>query len=104
MVGDVVLTPYPFTDLSQPKTRPAVVIADAGMSDWIVCQITSRASQSVLQIEIGRGDMQTGNLRVVSYARPDRLITLNDSVFQRTVGHLTNTKLNEILTAARGLF
>ena len=41
MVGDVVLTPFPFTDLSQTKIRPAVVLADVGMQDWVLCEITS---------------------------------------------------------------
>ena len=41
MVGDVVLTPFPFTDLSEIKIRPAVVLAGVGMRDWVLCEITS---------------------------------------------------------------
>jgi mRNA interferase MazF len=40
-VGSVVLVPFPFSDLSQSKLRPAVVLADAGRGDWILCQVTS---------------------------------------------------------------
>jgi mRNA interferase MazF len=40
-VGQVVLVPFPFSDLSQAKMRPAVVLADAGRGDWILCQVTS---------------------------------------------------------------
>jgi mRNA interferase MazF len=40
-VGAVVLVPFPFSDLSQSKRRPAVVLADVGRNDWILCQITS---------------------------------------------------------------
>ena len=32
--GSVVLVPFPFSDLSQSKLRPAVVLADAGRGDW----------------------------------------------------------------------
>ena len=39
--GTVVLVPFPFSDLSQAKLRPAVVLADVGRGDWILCQITS---------------------------------------------------------------
>ena len=39
--GAVVLVPFPFSDLSQSKLRPAVVLADAGQGDWILCQLTS---------------------------------------------------------------
>ena len=37
----VVLVPFPFSDLSQAKLRPAIVLADVGRDDWILCQITS---------------------------------------------------------------
>ncbi len=36
------LVPFPFSDLSRAKLRPAVVLADAGRGDWILCQITSK--------------------------------------------------------------
>ena len=39
--GEVVLVPFPFSDLSQSKLRPAVCLADAGRGDWVLCQVTS---------------------------------------------------------------
>lgn len=42
-VGAVVLVPFPFSDLSQTKLRPAVVLANAGRGDWVLSQITSNA-------------------------------------------------------------
>ena len=39
--GQVVVVPFPFSDLSQFKVRPAVCLANAGRGDWILCQITS---------------------------------------------------------------
>ena len=44
-VGAVILVPFPFSDLSQAKLRPALVLADAGKNDWILCQITSNPYQ-----------------------------------------------------------
>jgi hypothetical protein len=40
--GDVVIIPFPFTDLSGNKKRPAFVVADLSGDDIIVCQITSK--------------------------------------------------------------
>ena len=40
--GAIVLVRFPFSDLSQAKLRPAVVLVDAGRGDWILCQVTSK--------------------------------------------------------------
>jgi mRNA interferase MazF len=40
--GDVVVIPFPFSDLSQAKRRPALVIAAFEGNDAILCQITSK--------------------------------------------------------------
>ena len=39
--GDVVVIPFPFSDLSQAKRRPALVLAELEGNDRILCQITS---------------------------------------------------------------
>ncbi len=39
--GQVVFLPYPFSDLTDSKLRPVVVLAKGSRSDWIVCQVTS---------------------------------------------------------------
>ncbi len=51
------------------------------------------------------GDLQAGQLRRRnSRARPDRLTTLNESVFQRTLARLTDSKTAEILAEIRSFF
>ncbi len=39
--GLVVLVRFPFSDLSTSKLRPALILASAGGTDWVLCQITS---------------------------------------------------------------
>ena len=38
--GDVVVAPFPFSDLSATKKRPALVVATLTGDDVILCQIT----------------------------------------------------------------
>ena len=104
MVGDVVLAPIPFTDLSQVKIRPAVVLAGVGMQDWVLCEVTSGPQRRGQYIALRPGDMATGRLKLRSWARPDRLTTLNDSVFERRLGRLSAAKHAEIAAAVRSLF
>ena len=107
MVGDVVWAPFPFTSLRGAKIRPVLVLADAreaGEDDWIVCEITSSSTPHNRAIPIGPGDMQSGRLRRDSVARPDRLITLNQDVFRRIIGRVTDAKQAEVRAAVRSLF
>ncbi len=103
MVGDVVLTPFPYTDLSDVKIRPALVVADVGMGDWIVCEITTSTVRRPGTIAISQQDMQSGTLRFASWVRPDRIYTLNQRLFRQTVGRLAEAKQAEISAALRNL-
>jgi mRNA interferase MazF len=72
-VGAVVLVPFPFSDVSQAKLRPAVVLADAERGDWILSQITSNPFGDAKAISLTADDFGHGVLRNVSYARPGKL-------------------------------
>ena len=104
MVGDVIVTTFPYTDLSTVAIRPAMVLANAGPRDWVVCQITSRRQSYFGSVAITQRDMQAGILRNNSRVRTSRLHTLNDSLFRNTVGRLSDAKQAEILPAVRSLF
>ena len=104
MVGDIVETLFPYTDLSDVKSRPAIVLADIGMADWILCEITSRRRLRSGDIAITQADLESGALARDSWARPSRLHALNESLFEDTIGRLTDAKLAEVLGAVRALF
>lgn len=50
--ASVVLVEFPFSDLSDKKLRPAIVLAQATKEDWILCQVTSNTSIDDKAIEI----------------------------------------------------
>jgi len=60
----VVLVPFPFSDLSRAKLRPAVVLADAGRGDWILCQVTSKPYGDPRALPLGNSDFESGALKV----------------------------------------
>lgn len=86
--GAVVLVPFPFSDLSNSKLRPAVVLADAGKGDWVLCQVTSKSYADPYAIELKDEDFSSGSLKVTSYARPEKLFTANGSLIVTQVGKL----------------
>jgi hypothetical protein len=57
--GEVVLVPFPFSDLSQSKLRPAVCLADAGRGDWVLCQVTSNPYGDPLAVPLSAADFTT---------------------------------------------
>ena len=104
MVGDVVITQLPYTNLATIVIRPVLVVADVGPYDWVVCQITSRGQNRPGNIPITQSDMQSGTLRRESWVRTGRLHTLDESLFGSPVARLSSAKLGEILAAVRRLF
>ena len=73
--GKVILVPFPFSDLSQSKLRPAVVLAGVGRGDWILCQVTSNPYGDPLAIPLVEESFDEGSLRIDSFARPGKLFT-----------------------------
>ena len=73
--GGIVLLPFPFSDLSQAKLRPAAVLADAGRGDWILCQVTSNPYGDSTAVRLPASSFASGSLRPDSYARPGKLFT-----------------------------
>jgi len=101
--GEVVLVTFPFSDLSQTKLRPAVVLARASRTDWVLCQITSNPYSDSRAIEITNDSFDSGSLKMVSYARPGKLFTGNDSLIAAGVGKLRTEVFKEIVDSVIGL-
>ena len=97
--GAVVLVPFPFSDLSQAKLRPAIVLAGAGRGDWILCQVTSKAYGDPRAVALADADFAAGSLRAASYARPGKLFTANHSLMVAQVGSLKMSLLKRIVEA-----
>jgi mRNA interferase MazF len=97
--GEVVLVPFPFSDLSRSKLRPAIVLAEAGRGDWILCQITSNPHSDPRAIELTQASFSTGALQVISYARPGKLFTANQELVISQVGSLKRETFETVIRA-----
>lgn len=95
--GDVVVLPFPFSDLSQTKRRPALVIAEAGGDELLLCQITSQAARDRHAVALGMADFQSGSLSKQSHIRPNRIFTADAGIIAYTAGHLLGSKTSEVV-------
>ena len=101
--GTVVLVPFPFSDLSQWKLRPALVLAEAGRGDWALCQITSNPYSDPRAVTLDEPDFEAGSLRVKSYIRPGKLFTANESLMTAQAGRLKPESLAHAIEAVIAL-
>lgn len=86
---EVVLLPFPFTDLSANKKRPVLILkASNFQGDFLAVQITSQSGfENALALQ--QNDFELGLLPKTSYVRPDKLITLNGSLVVQRMGRIS---------------
>jgi mRNA interferase MazF len=101
--GAVVLVRFPFSDLSQTKLRPAVVLAEAGRGDWILCQVTSKPYGDSRAIKLEDASLTSGSLRMTSYARPGKLFTANRDLIVAEVARLKSGPFCGVIDAVVSL-
>jgi len=94
--GDVVVAPLDFSDFSNFKRRPALVIAAPKGLDPILCMITSRGRNDGYDVAITRADFESGGLRAVSVVRFCHLFSVDESVIEYQAGKLKDEKMKEI--------
>ena len=97
--GQVIVLPFPFSDLSRSKLRPALLLASVGRRDWIACQITSNAYADLRAIGLAEGDFAEGGLQRESFARPGKLFTAHEDLFSAGAGHVRPATLDAVRAA-----
>lgn len=97
--GDVVLVPFPFSDLSTSKVRPAVVVSTeqyhAQEPDLILAALTSRLDAATGPLDHVLLDWQGARLKFPSAFKPV-VLTLDPSRVIFRVGELSNRDLAAI--------
>ena len=102
--GAVVLVPFPFSDLSASKLRPAIVLAGAGRGDWVLCQVTSNPYGDPLALELHPADFAQGSLHRTSFARPARLFTAQQRLLVAKVAQLTDVAFGMLIDGVIKVF
>ncbi|MBF0538011.1 MAG: type II toxin-antitoxin system PemK/MazF family toxin [Nitrospirae bacterium] len=109
--GDIVLVPFPFTDLSSQKVRPALVLTpDLISTDVVIAFISSYIQQKVLSTDyilgLGHMDFPATGLKKPSVFRMNKLLTVQRSLIIRRLGKVSpaiQDELDRRLRVATGL-
>lgn len=100
--GTVVLTPFPFTDLTGSRVRPAVIVSrsDRPGDDVILAFISSVPPQTLLKtdllIEASHPDFPTTGLKVRSVIKCDKLATVERRILLGEIGQLSHALIQEL--------
>ncbi|MDP1729019.1 MAG: type II toxin-antitoxin system PemK/MazF family toxin [archaeon] len=94
--GDVVITPFPFSDLKSLIKRPALIVANLKGEDLILCQITSKSHLDPYQISLDKQDFSEGDLNIASFIKPSILFTLRESIILYKAGRINKNKIKEV--------
>ena len=106
--GDIVLIPFPFTDLTSSKIRPAVVIsAEPQGNDIIIAFISSVVPESIGKTEYlltsKSPDFTLTGLKKNSVFKMNKLLTISSALILRRLGRIgsaTQKELNNCLKKA----
>ena len=96
-IGDIVLIPFPFSELSQVKVRPAVVITETKdkYKDLVVSAISSVVPTKRSEREFIIAKSEKNNLRVRSVVKADRIVTVKRERVIAVIGKLTDNELSK---------
>lgn len=102
--GDVVVVPFPFSDLSSSKRRPALVLTSLEGDDLILSQITSQNMSDSYSISIGTDDIENGSLSRDSNVRPNKIFTADKNIILYKVGNLDGKRMEEVTNKVIEIF
>ena len=95
--GDVVVLPFPFSDLSGSKKRPALVLADIGGDDILLCQITSQQIKDAYAVSLNSAVLQSGYLPSDSFIRPLRIFAADKNIILKKAGSVKTELMAEVI-------
>ena len=104
--GDIVSVNFPFTDISQTKRRPALVISNDLVNqtgDYLLAQITSQIKNDGLSLPIQPVDYATAPLQLTSFIRLHKVFLLNESLIIKKSGELKPTFHQRLMSAFQKL-
>jgi mRNA interferase MazF len=96
-IRDVIFIKFPFSDLSNAKLRPALIVGLSDNNDYILCQITSKNYGSANPLKLQIDSFESGGLIIDSFVRVNKIFTANINIINKKVATITKTKHIEVI-------
>ena len=106
--GDIVVLDIPFSDFSETKKRPTLVISSTKYNnqfqDIVVASITSQPSDSSFRIALSQSDLISGKLKLDSSIKIDHPVTAHKKIIEQRIGSVSSKKMNQVKSKIKELY
>jgi mRNA interferase MazF len=97
---ELILIPYPFSDLQNKKVRPALVLSNdlfnKKSDDCILIPLTSIIKDSPYSILITQDNLDEGRLIKTGRIRIDKIFSVDKSLIYMKIGRVNNKTFNKV--------
>lgn len=91
---DIVLLPFPFSDLQGSKVRPALVVSNdifnRKSDDCIMVPLTTVIKDEPYSIVIEQRDLKSGSIPMTSRVRADKLFSVEKKLVLKNIGTIND--------------
>lgn len=98
---EIVLVPFPYSDLSSSKRRPVLIVSNnnynRNFSDILVTVITSNLFKDDYSVELFDQDLEMGLLPEKSVIKCHKLFTIDQSLILKRFSIIKEKKLDEVI-------
>ena len=98
--GEILIVPFPFSNLSSVKQRPVLVLSkneyNNKTDDIITCGITSNLKDIENSVLIENKNLVNGQIPTPSRIKVDKLFTIEKSIIKRKFGRVNNDILERV--------
>jgi len=106
--GDILLVPFPFSDLTAVKRRPVLVVSNDDYNlngdDIVICGITSNPKVSGYSVTFGNTDLVEGQIPVSSRIKADKLFAVDKSRVVKRIATVSDNVLDKTKKELTRLF
>lgn len=96
--GAVVLVPFPFTDLSGSKVRPAVIVSDGKVGQDVVVVFVTSQTKSRAKHTVSIRPTKENGIKTNSKIICSKIATLEAKVVLGEIGELSATEQKKVTT------
>ena len=105
---DLLLMPFPYSDLSASKVRPVLVISNdrfnESSKDLIVCCVTSNISKTFYTILVGKNSLEEGGLADECCIKVENVAKIDKSKAIKKIGRMNQKSFSEVREMFYSLF